>query len=415
MLAGSHHFSHHAFYPPLQAELVRAYRAHYAWIGRLVAPLQTRHVCVSDAEPDPVLIPRNSTVHGAKSYDYKARPARQQAFYPESTNELDLERFNAANVYHEAKCKHYFGSLGAPAGSSRESAYRNVATTSQDWASWTGNFNGSAEGDIECASKGNLPGGDAYHDVVIGTRHGGENNSGFIYVDVPKAGSEMIRGSLAREGSSWLCSAASNKGRMASVEFVRACGTRGRTTLAHLTTADSGAFRWAAVRDPTTRFCSSFREAVFHGACGRLKWPDGSIGKNVSLPFNNRLKRGEGTGEELQECFEKYVSGLQKGQTVDHHAASQAHFLLAPCVRNPGAHAPFTFIGKLEEVDDWWPLLSNSLFGKASLPKTVRAHKSSAVRLNISVEVRHVRAFCDLYAQDYACFGYTLPPACQQP
>ena len=127
---------------------------------------------------------------------------------------------------------------------------------------------------------------------------------------------------------------------------------------------------------------------------------------------------------------------MENGVDPNEHLQSQAFRLGATDA--VGRMYPFDFIGKMESLDLEWPrvvqrICKNAVGGGGGDLPAICLEVPSIASINISavtVQLEHTNArehggvariddpllvnrICSLYAQDYTCFGYQMPPECE--
>lgn len=173
------------------------------------------------------------------------------------------------------------------------------------------------------------------------------------------------------------------------------------------------------VRDPLTRLRSAYSETLYH----TKKKPE----KNHLAPFikmKPSVRHLRFFVAKLRCCREKFVKEI-------YHADSQHVFIglggPVNATRGKGM-PPYAFIGRQETMErDWRHLLIEHLKLAPEKVKPIKkfhsstdvrqGHKSASGAKASSTQVSLAdpviqSAACKIYAIDYKCFGYPLPPVC---
>uniref|UniRef100_A0A7S0N7I3 Sulfotransferase n=1 Tax=Pyramimonas obovata TaxID=1411642 RepID=A0A7S0N7I3_9CHLO len=154
------------------------------------------------------------------------------------------------------------------------------------------------------------------------------------------------------------------------------------------------------VRDPLTRFVSGYNR-IFDDIPDRIK----------ALPQPYRIR----------EVAEKVRQGRFLG--MGEHVLTQMYFLSS--TTRGGSQLEFDFIGKLEDWEtDWGNFVelmgpeAKRLFHEKGV-QHYGAHEQRNTQSKLQSKNEELaqdpvvqRAVCEIYAQDYVCLGYPLPPAC---
>lgn len=161
----------------------------------------------------------------------------------------------------------------------------------------------------------------------------------------------------------------------------------------------SRAFTFTVVRDPLRRFLAGVRE---HGAWGR------------NLSRNLRDVRAKARG-----MLRAYPRGLASSAQVGAWGsnADQTQSYLLSGTDADGRPLRFDFIGRYEQLSASWRELGLRL-GMPWVPPLVVNNTSGPRRFKDKLlaavldDVEILCCVCWIYLQDYACFGYDLPPPC---
>jgi len=208
----------------------------------------------------------------------------------------------------------------------------------------------------------------------------------FTYVDNVKAGSASIRHVLVKHGVGRnyrnLPMSKRNWSRSVTAE------------------QNSNHFTWSLMRDPISRFLSSFQQAVKQNVC------------LDTLGFGSKELKNE--PERQQSCFDWCVTQLLRGNIVNEHFQTQAFRILTRDAE--GELLKYNFLGQLESVSLYWNHLFHQIFkgenttsyGSDALPHQVH----DGIEVSVQILPWHVLALCTIYSQDFVCFGYALPEAC---
>ena len=188
-------------------------------------------------------------------------------------------------------------------------------------------------------------------------------------------------------------------------------------------------FTFAFVRNPLDRFLSTFRPPPStrshpsdwardydpHGS-----WQDCSIplGKrNASATCRGHIADLKSIAGHLEDNLRKWASGATGVQRhgLLTHALTQMYFLSGTDAH--GTPLALDYIGRLESFAEDWEYVARKIGATHFYSKPTQMNDGSVpqwLREAVESEPAIVCPLCRIYAQDYACFGYDLPPACVQ-
>jgi len=218
--------------------------------------------------------------------------------------------------------------------------------------------------------------GPHYTDSVASMRHN------FLYFDNVKAASTSIRGLLEKNlHVSWKISdikGANHSGQMhrfSSKDFI---------DTAHM-------FKFSMVRDPVAKFESGVREAK--AQMPRFK------GMTADDILRDIIKRGFFTNEHMQ---------------------TNSYRLSAYDASTPPSMHNLDFIGKVEEIENDWPMVVESMKDIAEDKKDQMNILETANRRtpdpDTMLSKASIQQMCtsDMFRFEWECFGYDLPTVCRQ-
>lgn len=199
--------------------------------------------------------------------------------------------------------------------------------------------------------------------------------------------------------------------------------------------ATKGSIIAAAVREPIGRFISGASELL---ARALSHWcPTGPCGKNDSFVENVTVYRMRkqttwlGVAQHYRRNKSKYIFGLVKALVFDtgcnyyhyacEHLNSQSNFV----TQNEGIARNISVIVKLEDAESGL-LNMSAAAGVQHNPKCKLTHanvkddkpigldipSSEDILQILEADQKLLRRLCLIYAQDFVCFDYDLPPAC---
>eukprot|EP01104_Vermistella_antarctica_P014806 TRINITY_DN4717_c0_g3_i3.p1 TRINITY_DN4717_c0_g3~~TRINITY_DN4717_c0_g3_i3.p1 ORF type:complete len:503 (+),score=36.10 TRINITY_DN4717_c0_g3_i3:159-1667(+) len=175
-------------------------------------------------------------------------------------------------------------------------------------------------------------------------------------------------------------------------------------------------FIFSTVRDPMARFFSGFGEADFQ----TCQWIE--VNKEILRKFGDNK-----TEEELYtERVERMLTMMEVGVYPNEHVQSQTSLLGG--TDSNGVQIPLDFIGRLETMSPDVNHILRTICDRASsrgvapLParcsapptqaNTARPRPPTEAQAKARGDPSIARRVCDLFKQDYECFGYPLPKEC---
>ena len=232
-----------------------------------------------------------------------------------------------------------------------------------------------------------------------------------VYVDVVKSASESIRDWLLKYyGASWGDDDFSdpNYRRTSTVDIT-----------AEMLEDDWTIFSF--VRDPNTRFRSSYQQALCRTQC-RLCDINGE-GTPMYTPSLDEFA-GFVQGAQMHAFRGLALDGWTDGDSwVDEHAMSQTARLAGALGENlGGGPVPINFIGRTEYFEEDWMVLMDRLGvsdpaartppGKVEHPCDLQEREEKVMKQrDLPVSMTERAAIAALYEDDFLCFGYKKPLA----
>ena len=175
---------------------------------------------------------------------------------------------------------------------------------------------------------------------------------------------------------------------------------------------------FTVVREPLARFVSGFRP---HDATLPLC-------SNGTAPCNSTLRQLIAHARHLAQGPRQWLATSEWAEWA--HWLSQT-YVLSATTRREGQPVRFSHVLRLETLQeglaDLAPALgvpawcAGSLLGSEVHLKMVHARRRADANRTVYANALQQRApetvclVCRLYASDYSCFGYALPPACRPP